>query len=122
MEFERLCKVFHFYTVKDKDKIVGLLIYKLLIVHVGKLGKVCSNAQICLLEMKEDYSHIVLSKVIDHLQKNNFVVMTGACFGELSEEKLRKNFGLITSGYQYLDFYNLNVKLKDSKDVNLLYY
>jgi hypothetical protein len=122
MEFEKLNKMFHFYTVKDKGKIIGLIIYKLLLVHIGKLGKVCSNAQICLLEMKSDYSHIVLSKLIGHLQKNNFVVMTGACFGELYDEKLRKNFGLITSGYQYLDFYNLNVKLKDSKDVNLLYY
>ena len=122
MEFEKLNKMFHFYTVKDKNKIIGLVIYKLLLVHIGKLGKVCSNAQVCLLEMKDDYAHVVLSKLINHLQKNQFVVMTGACFGALSDEKLRKNFGFITSGYQYLDFYNLNVKLKDSKDVNLLYY
>lgn len=122
MEFEKLNKVFHFYTVKDKGKIIGLVIYKLLLVHIGKLGKVCSNAQICLLEMKDDYSHIVLSKLIHHLQENKFIVMTGACFGALSDEKLRKKFGFVTSGYQYLDFYNLNVKLKDSKDVNLLYY
>jgi hypothetical protein len=122
MEFEKLNKMFHFYTVKDKHKIIGLVIYKLLLVHIGKLGKVCSNAQICLLEMKDDSSHIVLSKLINHLQKNQFIVMTGACFGALSDEKLRKNFGFVTSGYQYLDFYNLNVKLKDSKDVNVLYY
>jgi hypothetical protein len=122
MEFEKLNKMFHFYTVKDKHKIIGFVIYKLLLVHIGKLGKVCSNAQICLLEMKHDSSHIVLSKLIGHLQKNQFIVMTGACFGELCDEKLRKNFGFVTSGYQYLDFYNLNVKLKDSKDVNLLYY
>ena len=122
MEFEKINKMFHFYTIKDKNKIIGLVIYKLLLVHIGKLGKVCSNAQICLLEMKHDSSHIVLSKLIGHLQENKFIVMTGACFGELSDEKLRKNFGFVTSGYQYLDFYNLNVKLKDSKDVNLLYY
>jgi hypothetical protein len=122
VQFEELKKNFQFFTVKKGEEIIGLVIYKTLLVHIGKLGKVSPNAQICLLEMNPEYSHVVVSKVIYHLTEHKFVTMTGVCFGEMSNEKLRKKFGFVTSGFQYLDFYNVHVKLKDANDVNLLYY
>jgi hypothetical protein len=122
VQFEELKKNFQFFTVKKGEEIIGLVMYKTLLVHIGKLGKVSPNAQICLLEMNPDYGHVVVSKLIHHLVDHKFVAMTGVCFGEMSNEKLRKKFGFVTSGFQYLDFYNVHVKLKDSYDVNLLYY
>lgn len=126
VQFELFKKQFQFFTIfnnkNGKKKVIGLVIYKLLLIHIGKLGKVSPNAQICLLEMDKNYSNVVLSKVINHLKEKNFVTMSGICFGEMSNEKLRKKYGFVTSGYQYLDFYNLHVNLKDANDVNLLYY
>jgi hypothetical protein len=122
VHFEELKKNFQFFTVKKGEEVIGIVIYKTLLVHIGKLQKVSANAQICLLEMEKEYSHVVLSKIIHHLTERKFITMSGVCFGEMNNEKLRKKFGFVTSGFQYLDFYNLHVKLKDSYDVNLLYY
>jgi hypothetical protein len=72
--------------------------------------------------LKEKYSEAVISKCIKLLQEKRYSVMAGVCFGELSNEKLRKKIGFAICGTQYLDFYNLNVVLKkDASDVNLLY-
>lgn len=126
VQFEQFKKQFQFFTIfnnkNGQKKVIGIIIYKLLLIHIGKLGKVSPNAQICLLEINKDYTNVVISKVINHLKEKNFVTMSGVCFGEMSNEKLRKKFGFVTSGFQYLDFYNLHVNLKDANDVNLLYY
>ena len=126
VQFELFKKQFQFFTIfnsKNGEKeIIGIVIYKLLLIHIGKLGKVSPNAQICLLEMNQNYTNVVISKLINHLKDKNFITMSGVCFGEMSNEKLRKKYGFVTSGYQYLDFYNLNVNLKDTNDANLLYY
>jgi hypothetical protein len=121
-EFNRLCGVIEWNTIKHRDKIIGIFAYKTMVMHVSKIQKGCPIGRVVLLEMKEKYSEAVISKCIKLLQEKRYSVMAGCCFGELSNEKLRKKLGFIVCGTQYLDFYNLNVVLKkDASDVNLLY-
>ena len=121
-EFNRLKQSIDWYTIKLKNKIVGIFAYKTMVMHVAKIQKGCPIGRVVLLEMKEKFSEAVLSKCIYHLQEKRYSVMAGVCFGELSNEKLRKKFGFVLCGTQYLDFYNLQIKLKkDASDSNLLY-
>lgn len=123
IRFEQLKTQFQFYTIKKDNQIIGLLIYKTLIMHVGKIGKGCPNVQVVLLEMNPKYKDIVMSKVIHHLKQQKYITMNGVCFGELTNEAFRKKFGLITCGIQYLDFYNLHCKTKQNgSDINVFYY
>lgn len=121
-EFNHLQESIDWYTIKLKNKIVGIFVYKTMVMHVAKIQKGCPIARVVLLEMKEKFSEAVLSKCIHHLQMKRYSVMSGVCFGELSNEKIRKKMGFVLCGTQYLDFYNLQVKLKkDGSDSNLLY-
>jgi hypothetical protein len=121
-EFTLLQECIEWYTIKLKNKVVGIFAYKTMIMHVSKIQKGCPIGRVVLLEMKEKFSEAVISKCITHLQSKRYSVMAGICFGELSNEKLRKKFGFVLCGTQYLDFYNLQIKLKkDASDSNLLY-
>jgi hypothetical protein len=123
LRFQQLKQQFEFLTIRKNDDIIGVVVYRTLIMHVGKIGKGCGTAQIALLEMDNENREIVLSMLIKHLKEKKYVVMCGVTYGELNDEKLRKKYGIIVSGIQYLDFYNLNIETKkDSSNVNLLYY
>lgn len=123
IRFEQLKKQFEFCSVKRDGKVVGLVMFKTMIIHIGKIDKGCPIAQICLLELDKDYRKDVAYKIISYLKEKKYVVMSGVCFGELSEESFRKSLGLVLCDIQYLDFYNFNIELKgDSSDVNVLYY
>lgn len=121
-EFNTLKQSIEWYTITLKDKIVGIFAYKTMVMHVAKIQKGCPIGRVVLLEMREKFSEAILSKCISHLQSKRYSVMAGVCFGELSNEKLRKKFGFVLCGTQYLDFYNLKINLKkDASDTNLLY-
>lgn len=121
IRFEQMKDTFEFYTFWKGREIVGLVIYKTMVLHVARIQKGCPNASIVLLEMKEKDSVPILSNLFRHLQSRRFVVMNGVILGTLSDVKLRDRFGFVTCGIQYLDFYNLSVKLKDPSRINLLY-
>lgn len=121
-DFDHLKECIEWYSIKLKGKIVGIFVYKTMVMHVAKIQKGCPIGRIVLLEMKDKFSEAVLSKCISHLQEKRYSVMAGVCFGELSNERLRKKMGFVLCGTQYLDFYNLQIKLKkDASDSNLLY-
>jgi hypothetical protein len=121
-EFNHLQESIEWYSIKHKGKVIGIFAYKTMVMHVAKIQKGCPIGRVVLLEMKEKFSEAVLSKCITHLQMKRYSVMAGVCFGELSNERLRKKFGFVLCGTQYLDFYNLQIKLKkDGSDTNLLY-
>jgi len=123
LRFEQLKRQFDFCSIRKGKEIVGVVMFKTLILHVGRLGKGCPTAQVCLLEMDPLHKDKVMNKIIKYFKDNNYVVMSGVCFGELTDEKFRKSCGMVTCGIQYLDFYNLNIDLKrDGSDVNVLYY
>lgn len=123
LRFEQLKRQFDFCTIRKGKEIVGVVMFKTLILHVGRLGKGCPTAQVCLLEMEPLYKDKVMNKIIGYFKDKNYVVMSGVYFGELTDEKFRKSCGMVTCGIQYLDFYNLNVDLKrDASDVNVIYY
>ena len=121
-EFTRLQECIEWYTIQRKNKVVGIFAYKTMIMHVAKIQKGCPIGRVVFLEVKEKFSEAVISKCISHLQSKRYSVMSGICFGELSNEKLRKKFGFVLCGTQYLDFYNLQINLKkNASDSNLLY-
>jgi hypothetical protein len=123
LRFEQLKKQFDFCTIRKGKEIIGVVMFKTLILHIGRLGKGCPTAQICLLEMDPVHKEKTMNKIIEYLKEKGYIVMSGVCFGELVDEKFRKSCGMVTCGIQYLDFYNLNVDLKrDASDVNVLYY
>jgi len=55
IRFEQLNKHFVFITIRKGGKIIGVAMYKTMIVHIGKIEKGCPTAQICLLEIDKDY-------------------------------------------------------------------
>lgn len=122
LRFEQLKKQFSFVTIRKNGKIIGIVMYKTMIVHVGKIMKGCPTAQICLFEIDKDYRSFAMYELLIHLKKRGYVVMSGVIFGELADEKFRKESGLVLCGIQYLDFYNFNVDLKNPSEVNVLYY
>lgn len=110
------------YSIEYKGKVVGIIAYKTMVMHVAKIQKGCPMGRIVLLEMKEKYCEAVLSKIISHLQEKRYSVMSGVIFGTLTNKSLQRKMGFCLCGTQYLDFYNLNVNLKkDGSDCNLMY-
>ena len=121
-EFNLLKNSIEWYSIKHKNKIIGIFAYKTIVMHVAKIQKGCPIGRVILLEMKEKFSETIISKCISHLQSKRYSIMAGVCFGELSNEKIRKKMGFVLCGTQYLDFYNLQINLKkDASDSNLLY-
>jgi hypothetical protein len=122
LRFEQLKKQFNFVTIRNNGKIIGVVMYKTMIVHIGKISKGCPTAQICLFEMDKEYRSFAISELLIHLKKRGYVIMSGVIFGELADEKFRKESGLVLCGIQYLDFYNFNAEIGDASNVNVLYY
>lgn len=120
--FEELKHSLTFYTFWKGSRIVGLVIYKTMILHIGKIQKSCPIAQIGLLEMNEKYCVPILSNLFCHLNEKRYAIVSGVQFGELTSVSLRNRFGFITCGIQYLDFYNLKISMKQNPaKLNLLY-
>jgi len=120
--FQELQEFLEWYSIEYKGKVVGIIAYKTMVMHVAKIQKGCPMGRVVLLEMKEKYSEAVLSKIISHLQEKRYSVMSGVIFGELSNRSLQRKMGFCICGTQYLDFYNINVNLKkDASDCNLMY-
>lgn len=123
-EFEDLMQNCEALTVLCKQKVVGVIIFRATLLHIFKVKRLCSVARILYFEMLPKHNHHVVSTVIDYLTKlDKYVVMSGACLGELSDEKFRRSLGFITSGNTYLDFYNFNIakQYRNSGAVNVLY-
>lgn len=120
--FHELKDFLEWYSIEHKGKVVGIIAYKTMVMHVSKIQKGCPMGRIVLLEMKEKYTEAVLSKVINHLQEKKYSVMSGVIFGTLTNRILQRKMGFCLCGTQYLDFYNLHVNLKkDASDCNLMY-
>jgi hypothetical protein len=122
LRFEEMKNFFEFYTVKYLGKVVGIIIYKTLIVHIHKIQKGCPLARIVFIEMENEHIEGIMNSLMNHLLEKRYSVMAGICFGELTRKEYQKKLGFCISGIQYLDFYNFHVQLeKDGSDVNLLY-
>jgi len=121
-EFENISKDIMSQTILFKNKIVGLVMYKLVMVYIHKTKKFCPVARIVYFETLPKHSYHVLSSVINHLQsQNKYAVMSGVCLGELTDKSLTRDF-VITKNL-YLNFYNIYIEKDKCKaeNVNVLY-
>ena len=65
-----------------------------------------------------------MSSIVNYLLDNTrYIVLSGVCLGNLSNESLHNKLGLVVSGKSYLDFYNLHLSKDKCKaeNVNVLY-
>jgi hypothetical protein len=123
-DFENITYDCESLTVMYKNKVVGLVILKPVLLSIGKIGKLCPIVRIVFMEMIDKHDYNVISKIIEHLaEMNKFSVMSGVCFGNLNNHNLRNKLGFVTSGQTYLDFYNFHFKEinRNANEINLLY-
>jgi hypothetical protein len=121
--FQNLSTDCKFYTTLCKSKVTGIVGIKPVLLKIGKTNTLCNVARVVYLETLERHVFHSVSKIINYLTKENFVVMSGVCFGNLTNDHIKYSTGIITSGKLYLDFYNLSIKESNrhSGDINLLY-
>jgi hypothetical protein len=121
--FQNLSQDCKFYTTMYKSKITGIIGIKPILLKIGRTNTLCNIARVVYLETLDRYVFHSISKMINYLSKENYVVMSGVCFGNLTNDHIKYSTGIITSGKLYLDFYNLSLKESNrhSGDVNLLY-
>jgi hypothetical protein len=123
-EFDDLCKNVFCYTILCKNKIVGIVMYKSVLIHIHKVKKLCPIARMVYFETLSKHRQHTLAKSIQHIsEQNKYAVISGVCLGELSDEFMQKKYGLVISGQVYLDFYNIYIKPENCnpKNINVLY-
>ena len=123
-DFENITYDCESLTILCKNKVVGLVILKPVLLSIRKIGKLCPIVRIVFMEMIDKHDYNVVSKIIEHLTSmNKFSVMSGVCFGNLNNERLRNQLGFVKSGQTYLDFYNFYFKEtnRNANEINLLY-
>jgi hypothetical protein len=111
-------------AITYKTKLIGMCIYKSILLKIAKTGKICPVARLVYFECVPSHSGKAMSKIINHLiNDKKHIVMSGVCLGNLTNEELRDNIGICISGKSYLDFYNLSIKKEfcSPENVNLLY-
>lgn len=123
-EFNNLTQHCEALTVIYKRKVVGIIIFRSTLLHIFRVKRLCPIARILYTEMIPKHRHHVMTSIINYLVSlDKYVVMSGVCLSELSDEKFRRSMGFITAGNIYLDFYNFNIskEFRTSKDINVLY-
>lgn len=111
-------------TIIRKNKIVGLCMYRPILLHIHKVNRLCPIVRIMYLEMLPKHTFHVVNRVIEYLSREDkYVVMSGVGLGELASETVRRNLGFVTSGDTHLDFYNLQVSKNflAPEHINVLY-
>lgn len=121
--FNNLCQDCRFYTTLNKSKITGIIGIKPVLLRVAKTNTLCNVARVVYLETLDKFVYGSICKMIQYLSSGEYVVMSGVCFGNLTNDHLRHSVGMVNTGKLYLDFYNLAVKEehRHSGDVNMLY-
>lgn len=111
-------------TILYKSKIIGVCIYKTILLKIAKTNKICPVARLAFFDCIEDHTHHAMTQVINHLiQGKRHIVLSGVCLANLTDEALRRKLNMFNSGESYLDFYNLYLKEENrlANKVNLLY-
>jgi hypothetical protein len=111
-------------TILHKSKVIGVCIYKTILLKIAKTNKICPVARLVFFDCVEDHTHHAMTQVINHLiQSKRHIVLSGVCLGNLTDEALRRKLNMFNSGESYLDFYNLYLKEENrlANKVNLLY-
>ncbi len=107
-----------------KAKLIGIFIYKTMLVKIAKKGKICPVARLVYMECVDKHTRNVMSKIINHISEDKkHIVMSGVCLGNLTNEDVRDKLGMFVSGKSYLDFYNIHINKEfcTPENVNLLY-
>ena len=121
--FNNLCQDCKFYTVICKTKVTGIIGIKPVLLRVAKTNTLCNIARVVYLETLDRYVFGTVSKMIQYLSSGEYVVMSGVCFGNLTNDHIRHSVGMVTTGKLYLDFYNVAIREENrhSGDINMLY-
>ena len=122
--FKNLCQDCKFYTTLYKSKVCGIIGIKPVILKIGRINTLCNVARVVYLETLQRNTFHSISKMIQHLSTGEYVVMSGVCFGNLTNDHVKNSLGIVSSGKLYLDFYNLSIKESNrhSGDINMLYF
>lgn len=121
-EYESLSDC-NFYKIVYEDNIVGIFGVKSVILNIAKTNSLCNIARIVYIEMETRHSFECMSKIINFLTQEKYMVMSGVCFGNLNSERLRRKLNISVSSKVYLDFFNFNLrkKYRNPESINLLY-
>lgn len=110
------------FSVIHKSKVVGVMLFQPILLHIGKVNRICPIGRVVWMETLSRHTHHAIAAMINHLIVNKkFVVISGIGCGSLSDKSIRKNLGMVDTSEMYLDFYNLKFKKYNSENVNLLY-
>lgn len=122
-QFENLQQDCQLMSIKFKNKVVGVACYKTMMLRVAKKDKLCNVCRIMYFEAREKYAELALQVLITSLSGKEYSVMSGVCFGEMSNVKLLRKLGIATSGGLFLDFFNFRIQneYRNAKLVNLFY-
>lgn len=123
-EYNKHFNNFEFLSVLNKGKLIGVCIYKTVLLKIGKVNKICPVARLVFMECFEKHTQQVMTKIINYLvERKKHIVLSGVCFGNLTDESIRNKLGFSLSGKSYLDFYNLHINKENclANKVNLLY-
>jgi hypothetical protein len=123
-EFINYKNDFECITIFNKSKVVGICIYKSVLLKIAKTNKICPVARLVFMECINKHTIHVMNSIINYLiDINRYIVLSGVCMGNLSNEGLYNKLGIIQSGKSYLDFYNLKISEEHCKasDINVLY-
>jgi hypothetical protein len=107
-----------------KSKLIGIFIWKTSLLKIAKTSKICPVARLVYMECNEKHAQNVMSKIISYVSEDKkHIVLSGVCFGNLTDESVKYKSGLCASGKTYLDFYNLHInpEFRNAKDVNVMY-
>jgi hypothetical protein len=111
-------------TVIYKSKIIGVCIYKTILLKIAKTNKICPVARLVFFDCVEDHTVHAMTQVINYLiEGKRHIVLSGVCLGNLTDEDVKKKLSMFVSGESYLDFYNLyiNEENRNASKINLLY-
>ena len=111
-------------TVLYKGKVIGVCIYKTVLLKIAKTNKICPVARLVFFDCVEDHTHHAMSQIINYIiSGKRHIVLSGVCLGNLTDEATRKKLNMFVSGESYLDFYNLyiNEENRNAQKVNLMY-
>lgn len=110
------------FTVMYKNKVVGVVFLQPILLHIGKVNRICPIGRVVWTEMLPRHSFHVMASIVQYLKDiKKFVVISGIGIGELSDTSLRHQLGMVDTSNMYLDFYNLKLKKYSPRDINLLY-
>lgn len=111
-------------TIFKKNTVVGVCIFKTILVKIAKTGKICPVARMVYMECIPNKTFNVMSQIINYMTENKkHAVISGVCLGNLTDNSIRRKLGILVSGESYLDFYNIHINesKRNSSDVNVLY-